>query len=306
MTPTRRALPRITRALTVGSLFSGIGGLELGLERAGLGLDGARSGLWREMLRIVRELRPRYVLVENVAALLARGLGDVLGGLAESGYDAEWDCIPAAAAGAPHRRDRLFIVGHLRVADTAGSGQLERMPDERGRSRSGQLVDGSRAVRDASHTERDAVRVEPGRECGEGWTAGETEPGHDGGARESPTDADGRRLPQQSECDRGEDAGLDSARRVDAVGHRERRPTPNADARGRGTDIRHLRTWEPNPAWSGWGEAPPAVCGMDDVVPHRVDRLRCLGNAVVPEVAEWIGARIRAADIRAEIERGGR
>jgi DNA (cytosine-5)-methyltransferase 1 len=78
----------------------------------GEGLAGARSGLWSEMFRLVCELRPRYLVVENVAALLGRGLGRVLGDLASCGYDAEWDCIPAASVGAPHLRDRIWIVAY--------------------------------------------------------------------------------------------------------------------------------------------------------------------------------------------------
>jgi DNA (cytosine-5)-methyltransferase 1 len=162
----RRAVPPKP---TFGSLFAGIGGLDLGLERAGwecrwqveidnycrrvlakhwpdvprfgdirtvtggelervdlicggfpcqdisnagkrAGIDGERSGLWSEYIRLVRVVRPRLVLVENVAALLTRGLDRVLGDLAEAGYDAEWRCLSAAAFGAPHRRERLFIV----------------------------------------------------------------------------------------------------------------------------------------------------------------------------------------------------
>lgn len=76
------------------------------------GLEGARSGLWYEYLRLIREIRPKYVIVENVAALLIRGLSSVLGGLAESGYDAEWDCLSASMFGAPHRRDRIFIIAY--------------------------------------------------------------------------------------------------------------------------------------------------------------------------------------------------
>lgn len=158
--------------LTVGSSFSGIGGLDLGLEQAGMrtvwqveyddwargkleenfphtkkykdvrevgkhNLDpvdlicggfpcqdvskagnkagireGTRSGLWFEFHRIVCELRPRYIFVENVSGLLDSGLGIVLGALASLGYDAEWESLPALAFGAPHLRDRVFIVAH--------------------------------------------------------------------------------------------------------------------------------------------------------------------------------------------------
>ncbi len=79
---------------------------------APLGLAGERSGLFYEVVRLISELRPDGVLLENVAALLGRGLGDVLGALASLGYDAEWHCIPAARLGAPHRRDRIWIVAH--------------------------------------------------------------------------------------------------------------------------------------------------------------------------------------------------
>jgi DNA (cytosine-5)-methyltransferase 1 len=160
---------------TFGSLFSGIGGFDLGLERAGWRcawqievdpyrqavlqrhwpdvprygdirdvdpaelppvdllcggfpcedisrangtgaakrhLDGAKSGLWAEYARLVRHLRPGYVLVENSTSLLVRGLDRVLGDLAACGYDAEWDCLPAAAFGAPHIRDRLYLLAY--------------------------------------------------------------------------------------------------------------------------------------------------------------------------------------------------
>lgn len=78
----------------------------------GAGITGERSGLWYEYARLIGELRPRYVLVENVAALLGRGLSDVLGSLASLGYDAEWHCIPASAVGAPHIRDRVWVLAY--------------------------------------------------------------------------------------------------------------------------------------------------------------------------------------------------
>ena len=81
--------------------------------------ENTRSGLWYEIVRLTRELSPRYVIVENVANLLSgpserRGgwFGRVLGDLAELGYDAEWENIPASALGAPHRRERVWIIAY--------------------------------------------------------------------------------------------------------------------------------------------------------------------------------------------------
>src|SRR3990167_3261466 len=173
--------------LTFGSLFSGIGGIDLGLERAGMrcawqveiddycqrvlakhwpdvprfrdvrevgahnlahvdliaggfpcqdlaqggksvGIEGSRSGLWSEFARIIRELRPRFVFVENVPGLLVRGMGRVLGDLASCGYDAEWQSIPAAAVGAPHIRERVFILAYPGCESRHGDGPDARRP----------------------------------------------------------------------------------------------------------------------------------------------------------------------------------
>ena len=100
---------------------------------AKIGIGGKQSGLWREYARIIGEVRPRYVIVENVAALLHRGLGDVLGDLAALGYDAEWHCIPASAVGAPHRRDRIWIVAYpKKPAADNGSCRPERTSADSG------------------------------------------------------------------------------------------------------------------------------------------------------------------------------
>lgn len=80
----------------------------------GAGIDGEQSGLWREMARIVREVRPRYVFVENSPMLVTRGLGRVLGDLAAIGYDCRWTCLSAADCGAPHKRDRIWVLGSKR------------------------------------------------------------------------------------------------------------------------------------------------------------------------------------------------
>ena len=78
----------------------------------GAGITGSRSGLWSEMARIIGEVRPRYVFVENSWLLIHRGLAVVLGDLASLGYDARWGVLGAEHAGAPHRRHRLWIVAY--------------------------------------------------------------------------------------------------------------------------------------------------------------------------------------------------
>jgi DNA (cytosine-5)-methyltransferase 1 len=86
---------------------------DISLARVGgTGLAGERSGLWSQYARLIGELRPEYVIVENVSALLGRGMGDVLGNLAALGYDAEWSCIPAGAIGATTIRDRIWIAAY--------------------------------------------------------------------------------------------------------------------------------------------------------------------------------------------------
>jgi len=187
------------------SLFAGIGGLDIGLERAGhtcvaqiesdpyctrileqhwpdvprwgdihdvsvadlpdtdavvggfpcqpVSLAGRRDAqddprwLWPEFYQIVRTIRPRYVVVENVAGLASAGMGDVLGDLAAVGYDAEWQSIPAAAVGAPHLRWRIFIVAY---------------PDAGGRDgRTGQQWEGRRP--EPKNRDRWAVEPDLGR-----------------------------------------------------------------------------------------------------------------------------------------------
>jgi len=262
-----------SKPLTFGSLFAGIGGFDLGLERAGMrcewqveidpyaravlakhwpdvrrhedvrtfpppegewgvdvicggfpcqdisvagkgaGLAGARSGLWYEYARIIGELRPRYVIVENVAALLARGMGTVLGDLSTLGYDAEWHVIPASAVGAPHRRERVWIVAW----DAVGW--------------RGARVGSVRAIQEGSCSDTDRVRADVSD------ADHESEPG-------SPVDDGSRSCVQEL-------------------------------ARG-----------------NEWWRFEPDVGRVAHGVPARVDRLRCLGNAVVPQIVEVIGRAI--------------
>lgn len=245
--------PIVQMPLTFGSLFAGVGGFDLGFERAGMvckwqveideyrrsileqhwpdakrwddirtfdpttvdvvcggfpcqdisnagkreGISGERSGLWSEYVRIIRTIQPRFVVIENVAVILVRGFERVLSDLSESGYDAEWEVLPASAFGAYHERERVFIVAY----------------------RQGIYGDAWRVL-----------------EASEDWRA-------------------------QMEFGR-------LRRMVDATERRER-------------NIRF--------------EHEPRVARMVDGVPNRTHRIEALGNAVVPQVAEWIGTQLVAS-----------
>lgn len=243
--------------MNVLSLFAGIGGLELGLERAGMtvvgqveinpfcqqvlakhwpdvprhddvrttvqwweseqrphvdlicggfpcqdishagkraGITGPKSSLWGAMLDTIRHLRPRYVLVENVSALVVRGLDTVLADLAAIGFDAEWATLRASDFGAPHNRERIYILAYPAGGDRQSWNLL-----------------------------------------------GES------GERRPPLAA--RRLSGLDACERRRQA-------------------------------------------AAWLERQPDVGRLVDGIPYRMERLTALGNAVVPAVSEHIGRRI--------------
>ena len=283
-----------------GSLFSGIGGLDLGLERAGMecrwqveiddyanrvlakhwpdvrrhddirtwpqsdtervdvicggfpcqdisyagrgaGLDGERSGLFFETIRMVRQCQPRYVLLENVAALLTRGLDRVLGTLAEIGYDAEWHCIPAAAVGAPHIRDRVFIIA---TNTDAQCDECSEAATETNQSIAGHRQTGETPGR--GRISADARRI-----CGSLANS------HGGGS-----------------------------------GATQQHPSNDADSGRHGTQEETILAGRGASELPGWWSAEPDVGRVADGIPSRVDRLKGLGNAVVPQVAEFIGRQI--------------
>jgi len=119
----------------------------------GAGLDGERSGMWREMARVVSEVRPRFVFVENSPMLTVRGGARVIADLTALGYDAQWDVMGAADVGAPHQRDRVWILAH-------SAGERQQKPGERGHSCYSQ----AHCCREAGHAHNDSQRwrIEPG------------------------------------------------------------------------------------------------------------------------------------------------
>ena len=240
--------------MKLGSLFSGIGGFELGLERAIPGLEtiwqveqekfcqrvlkkhwpnaeifddvktvgkhnlkpvdilcggfpcqdisiagkkggiyAKKSGLWWEMHRIISELQPRIAVMENVPNLLTLGMPEVLGSLAEIGYDAEWCIVSASQFGAPHLRKRIFIVAYSRSTRCQGNRKQKRLQKSQTRKESVTMFSNTRDSRSTY--------------------------------------------------------------------------------------------WEKT-------ETPSTICYLDDGIPNRLARLRSLGNAIVPECSEFIGQQI--------------
>jgi DNA (cytosine-5)-methyltransferase 1 len=112
----------------IDTIAAGFPCQNISLAGDGAGLSGDRSILFWEVIRAVRVVRPRVVLLENVEALLGRGMGDVLGALAREGYDAEWDCIRAFDVGRPHIRKRVFIVAYA-AGDRWGPGRPGGLAD---------------------------------------------------------------------------------------------------------------------------------------------------------------------------------
>jgi DNA (cytosine-5)-methyltransferase 1 len=126
---------------------------DISINGNGDGIDGERSGLWKEMARIIREVRPRFVFVENSPALTSRGLGIVLGDLAEMGFYARWGCVSAQDVGAPHKRERIWI-----AADSEMPRCEEDVPIRNGKKVS--MPGGHRDVRRPAEWWRDQSRVQ--------------------------------------------------------------------------------------------------------------------------------------------------
>lgn len=193
---------------------------DISVAGKGAGLAGERSRLWYEYARLIEELRPKAVVIENVGALVRRGLGSVLESLAEIGYDAEWQDIRASDVGAPHRRERIWIIAYpeLRGKNVADPNEIKRERSQRTRDGRAESTDSSETMADS----QDGGDVRRNRELG--------------------------------------------------TAQREVREHRGSESNGR----------------REWWEVEPDVGRVAHGVPARVDRLKCLGNSIVPQIAQLI------------------
>ena len=236
----------------------------------GAGLAGARSGLWFEFHRLIAELKPRYAIIENVAALRSKGLDQVLSSLAQIGYDAEWHCIPASAVGAPHRRDRIWIVAYPN-GSVASDGRQCAHP-------TGESV-GGRDDRSRSHGDDRQVTLR-----GAGSDTSNVAYSDREGQRIQRTNYD-----QSAEMARSEKFEFGDIDGCSAALADARRIATQISFTGRFSAIEV-------PQRNSWWEVEPNVGRVADGVPVRLDRLKALGNAVVPQIPEVFGQIIMSLE----------
>jgi len=226
---------------------------DISVAGRGEGLSGDRSYLWFEMLRIIRDVRPRYALVENVPMLTSRGGTRVLADLAEIGYNAEWTIISARDVGARHLRKRIWIVAY---------------PDEI----SDTTVKGLQGTIGAEH-ERTGER--PAKRSGE---VADT----DSYGKERDKSKDRKRRRSLQVCT--EVSNSDSQR---LQGSEETGDTQEEGKEPQDQFLTRLSRGE-----TYW-ETEPNIRRVANGVPSRVDRIKGLGNAIVPQVATVIMQKIK-------------
>lgn len=239
----------------------------------GAGIDGERSSMWRHMARIIGEILPRFVLVENSPMLVGRGLARVLGDLAEMGYDARWCVLGAADLGAPHKRDRIWLVAtnvngeQLWEQQKQVSGSCsETESRDHGTKRSVADANGQRELQ--SERAFEEVRRRLGDGCDE---ISNTES----------LRRDKRRLPKRESkeiaesCFSGEDVSDANGERLEEL-----------DAATKSNQTRQYTGAAAEAGGSAWWATEPRVGRVAHGVADRVDRLKAIGNGQVPAVAE--------------------
>ncbi|WP_436872684.1 DNA cytosine methyltransferase [Acinetobacter haemolyticus] len=214
----------------------------------GAGINGERSGLWSEMARIISEVRPRFVLVENSPMLVSRGLTRVISDFAKMGYDAEWTRLSASNLGAPHQRDRIWIVAYTMQSGAGRSSHTWLTPNF---NQSSQWLDkresGSRSSGMSTLANAGRKRLEEKRKSS--------------------------RLNQEEPYLGSDRTYVPNSKSIGWKQEREsKQPSPE-------------RIGGCSQEWAQWWSVEPELGRVANGVAHRVDRLKAIGNGQVPVVA---------------------
>lgn len=322
-------------------LFSGIGGMPLGLKWAGIGpeesiltggfpcqdisaagkgagIEGNRSGLWREMFRIIRTVRPDWLLIENVPVLRTRGADRVIAPLERIGYACWPSVVGAWAVGAPQKRDRVWIVG--RLANTNGKHGERGMPEQIGKAQERTVIGRSSHAGLANAL---GLGSGPGSEpqqpfgserrfrCDADWS-GETGVAHSKSQRkrESSDQTNSLATFGQTRDELGNGGELANS---NIAGHSQRESESRNDEPQLPTFERGGRVWPARPGelqheWEAPRLVESGLGGATDGLSRRLareasrerkHRLKAFGNSVCPQVVEvfgkWIVTQLAAA-----------
>ena len=281
---------------------------DISIAGKGEGITGKRSGLWSEMHRLISHIRPRYVIIENVPMLTVRGGTRVISDLAEAGYDAEWQIVGADDVGAWHRRKRIWIVSHTKhdgrygVQEPEGSGS--RIHSQAGQSRAEQSKgsdSGKGRSEDLAHPHRVGEKRDQSQDrqgIGTEQTRQDVPDSDRNGDRTSKfrINKHGKTQTQRSQCEvsrpQPESGGYsEDVPDTDSTGRRERRRSESVQETFHSSECDSQRF--PADYWL----TEPDVGRVANGIPNRVDRLKGLGNAIVPQVAALIMERIKDAEI---------
>jgi DNA (cytosine-5)-methyltransferase 1 len=282
---------------------------DISVAGKGAGIDGARSGMWGHMARIVGEVRPRYVFVENSPALVTRGLGRVLGDLAALGYDCRWTVLGAADVGAPHQRDRFWLVATANPQSLGGlsrrrgmycvcNGWIQAAKDKE--RKDPPIINIRHDTHHCGYCNEPLAHAD--QHAGHQWWTGDTNQG--AGRRD--TDRGVERKDDVAHADRIDDAMRGHAedhaeevagRRVVAGGSVSDCGAGCEEGAGEGAgDMAHansaqrqrgcfpggIRAQYADACGTGWWESEPDVGRVANGVAARVDRLKAIGNGQVP------------------------
>ena len=280
--------------------------------------------LWPEMLRIIKEQKPTWVVGENVSGLVKLGLDEILDEMEDQGYSTRTFNIPAFSVGAPHQRQRLWIIGHLGDPEHNGSPTPERQrgllkqPEEPKKQISIWESEGtSSASGDVANPDNEGVRSRIGgddfdyeEESGEGGIDGEGSAGDDEWYDTSPTQDEGVDVPDTDDTgDRTQKHRVDEDGKKNIQGRQEHTQSKSSrhgadipDPNGKGLQGQRKKYKLPKSkrkreiGGSSWWDVEPNVGRVAYGVPNRVFKLRALGNSIIPQIAQKIGYAIIEAE----------
>lgn len=238
-------------------IYGGFPCQDISVAGHGKGLEGKRSGLFFEIVRLAQEIKPKFLFLENVPAITSRGGVEVVRQVTEMGYDCRWCVISAASVGALHRRERWFMLAHAnndgqpacstgsRTGQDTAQRQLDKAEEHRQVERAGELP--------ADVADTDSKRLE-----------------EDDLQRIASQEGQSRSRNNGVHCNTYSQPSIETDPRTESK--HDRRQTRRDDTR---------QYW-PFESREHWQEAVSRVCRTSDGVPCQVDRIKSLGNAVVP------------------------